>query len=149
MVLARGFKYQWIRAAGDEAVRIDRIPCGNEDVDLVSMGQERTHGLGIARQVEKGLGLFRPHGETKKDDRGYGEQFAFHSARSLAALPHETQRRCVRWLALFPEGNDLRVCTSSAAPGQGHHTDTTIEPKARAGRKRCCGCRHSRQSRLD
>src|SRR5258708_38890916 len=53
MVLARGFKYQWIRAAGDEAIRINGIPRGNEHVDLVGMGEKRAHGLGIARQVEK------------------------------------------------------------------------------------------------
>jgi len=60
------FNYYWIRAAGDEAVRINGIPCGNEDVDLVGMGQERTHGLGIARQVEKGLGCSARTGRPKR-----------------------------------------------------------------------------------
>jgi len=49
MVLAGCFEDERIGATGDEAIRIDGIPRGNEDVDFVGMSQEGAYGLMITR----------------------------------------------------------------------------------------------------
>ena len=92
MVLAGCFEDERIGATGDEAIRIDGIPRGNEDVDFVGMSQEGAYGLVVTRQVEKGFGLFGAERKTKKDDRGYDEESAFHRTRSLPAFNRDVQR---------------------------------------------------------
>src|SRR6266481_7469321 len=56
------------------------------------MSKERTHGLGIPCQIEKGLGLLSTNRETKKEDRECEQESAFHRPRSLAAFTSEAQR---------------------------------------------------------
>src|SRR6267378_5692933 len=69
MVPARRFEDDRIGTTRDQAIRIYGIPGGNENVDFVGMSQEGPYGLGLTRQVEKGLRLFSLYRETKKDDR--------------------------------------------------------------------------------
>jgi len=78
MALSRRLKYEPVRPAGDEAIGINGIPSGDEDVDFVGMSKERTHRLGIPCQIEKGLGLFSTNRETKKEDRDCEQESAFH-----------------------------------------------------------------------
>jgi len=92
MVLAGCFEDERIGATGDEAIRIDGIPRGNEDVDFVGMSQEGAYGLVVTRQVEKGFGLSGAERKTKKDDRCYDEESAFHRTRSLPAFNRDVQR---------------------------------------------------------
>ena len=104
MVLARRFEDDRIGTTRDQAIRIYGIPGGNENVDFVGMSQEGPYGLGLTRQVEKGLRLFSLYRETKKDDRDQNGESAFHRPRSLAAFTRDAQRR-VAIIIPFPKRN--------------------------------------------
>jgi hypothetical protein len=62
MVLACGFKNQRIGAAGEETAGVEGIPGGNEDIDLVGVGQEGAYGLWLAGEIEERQGLLRASG---------------------------------------------------------------------------------------
>jgi len=86
MVLARRFEDQRIGAAREEAAGVEGIPGGNEEIDLVGVGQEGAHGLWLAGEIEERRGLLRASGhgsESRQQKQDWEYMAEVHHPRSL------------------------------------------------------------------